>query len=81
MKQTLATAILLSAANMAWASGGLSIDNVDQHTDANNRVMTQMERVEIYTQGNMPKPVAVMPVKIRDDSHTVDIEGLFNDLS
>ena len=73
--------ILFFAANMAWASGGISIDNVDQHTDANNRVMTQVERVEISTQGHVVQPAAVMPVKDQDASHTVDIESLFNDLS
>ena len=73
--------ILFFAANMAWASGGISIDNVDQHTDANSRAMTQAERVEISTQGHVAQPAAVMPASDQDVSYTVDIESLFDDLS
>ncbi len=73
--------ILLFAANVAWASGGISIDNVDQHTDANNRAMTQTERVEISTQGHTIPPATEMTVKDQDVDYTVDIESLFNDLS
>ena len=73
--------MLLFAANMAWASGGISIGSVDQHTDINNRVMTQAERIEISTQGHVVKPTTITPVKDQDVSHTVDIESLFNDLS
>lgn len=79
--KAIVSTILFFAANMAWASGGLSIDNVDKHTDANNRVMTQSERVEISTQGHVVKPAAVMPAKSQDIGYTIDIESLFNDLS
>ena len=73
--------ILLFAANMAWASGGISIDNVDQRMDTNSQAMNQAERVEIYTQGHVVQPAAVMPIKNQNVNHTVDIESLFNDLS
>ena len=51
------TAILFSATNMAWASGGISVDNVKQHMSANNWTMTQEQRSEISVQGQTDKVV------------------------
>ena len=76
------TAILLSAANMAWASGGVNIDNVEQHMNANNWVKTQAERSEITVQAPVDKFRSVMsknrPSIAEQDIY--NIEGLFNDI-
>ena len=78
------TAILLSAANMAWASGGVNIDNVEQHMNANSWIKTQAEQTEITVQAPVDKfrSVSVMsksrPTIVEQDIY--DIEGLFNDI-
>ena len=55
--KALLTAILLAASNFAWATagGGLDIDQVREHTDANNGAQTQTERDYIMTQGSIDK--------------------------
>ena len=49
--KALLTAILLAASNFAWATagGGLDIDQVEKHMDANNWTQTQTERDYTFT--------------------------------
>lgn len=51
----LTTAALLAATNFAAANGGLGIDNVDQHMDANDWVATQATQQEINVQGPLDR--------------------------
>ena len=51
--KALLTAVLLAATNFAWAQGGLGIDNVGQHMDADNWSDTQASRGEIVVQGSI----------------------------
>ena len=57
MKKALLTAVLLTATNFAWASGGLSIDNVT----ATDYVSTNNEQPEIVTQGPIDQFDVVIP--------------------
>ena len=49
--QGLVTLVLLTATNFAMANGGLDINNVEQHMNAQNWIDTQTSQVEISTQG------------------------------
>ena len=80
MKQTIVTTILLSAVNFAWASGGISIDNVEKHTNANNWIMTPAERVEIMTQGQTIKTNTVISINEKSFVYTEAEESLYDDL-
>lgn len=53
--KALFTAVLLAASNFAWANGGLSIDNTEQHMNADNWADTQTDRPEIVVQGPADK--------------------------
>jgi|GEM_PF-1853990 hypothetical protein len=63
--KALLTAVLLAATNFAWANGGLTIDNVEQHTDANNWVTTQTDRQEIVVQGPIDQFDVALPSRNR----------------
>ena len=47
----LLTTILLTTTNFAWANGGLSVDNVEQHMNAEKWVTTETAARKIITQG------------------------------
>ena len=53
--KALLTAVLLAAANSVWANGGLTIDNVEQHMDAQNWIATDAANQEIIAQGSVDK--------------------------
>jgi len=53
--KALLTAILLATTNFAWAQGGLSIENVEQHMNAGNWADTQTPRSKIVAQGPIDK--------------------------
>ncbi len=59
--KALLTAVLLAATNFAWAQGGLSIDNAEQHMNANNWVTTEADRPEIFAQGPIDQFDVVTP--------------------
>ena len=71
--KALITAVLLAATNFAWANGGLSIDNVEQHMNADNWADTQTERQEIVVQGPIDKFDVEIP---KQDSYFVDTNKL-----
>ena len=48
-------ALLLTTANLVWAHGGLSIDNVRKHMGAEKWVRTQASRQPIVVQGPIDK--------------------------
>ena len=59
--KALLTAVLLTATNLAWAQGGLSIDNAD----ANGYVSNHSDRAEIVVQGPIDKfAVEARPVLV-----------------
>ena len=68
--KALLTAVLLAATNFAWAQGGLTIDNVEQHMDANNWVATDTARSEIVAQGPIDQ-FRVAPIR---DDYLVDTD-------
>lgn len=71
--KALLTAVLLAVSNFAWAQGGLSIDNVEQHMNANNWIDVQTERPEIVVQG----PIDQFDVSVSDrNSDFVDTNRL-----
>lgn len=71
--KALLTAALLATTNLALANGGLTIDNVEQHMNANNWVNTQTEQQEIVVQG----PIDAFDVIIQDrDRDVVDTSKL-----
>lgn len=74
------TAILFSATNMAWASGGISIDNVEQHMNTNNWIMTQAQRSEISIQGQTEKIVVAAPSISESIADYGNEDGLYDDL-
>lgn len=49
--KALLTAVLLATSNLAWAQGGLTIDNVRQHMNAQNWADTQTGSPAIVVQG------------------------------
>ncbi len=49
--KALLTAVLLTAANFAWANGGMSLDNVEQHMNADDWVATSTGPQKIIAQG------------------------------
>ena len=49
--KALITAVLLVATNFAWAQGGLSLDNVEEHMSISNQAANETARPEIVTQG------------------------------
>lgn len=51
----LLTAVLLVASNFAWAQGGLSVDNVEQHMSTDDWIDTKTTRPDIATQGPIDK--------------------------
>ena len=59
--KALITAVFLAATNFAWAQGGLSIDNVEQHMNANNWSNTQTDRPEIVVQGPIDQFDVITP--------------------
>jgi len=63
--KVLITAILLAATNFASAQGGLSIDNVEQHMDANNWIATDTARTKIVAQGPIDQFEVVTPDRNR----------------
>jgi len=67
--KALLTAVLLAATNFAWAQGGLSIDNAEQHMNANNWVATDTARPEIFAQGPIDKFEVAVPGR---DDYLVD---------
>lgn len=67
--KALLTAVLLAATNFAWAQGGLTIDNVEQHMDADNWVATDTARSEIVAQGPIDQFEVVAPSR---DDYLVD---------
>ena len=71
--KALITAVLLAATNFAWANGGLSIDNVEQHMNADNWADTQTERQVIVVQGPIDKFDVEIP---KQDSYFVDTNKL-----
>ncbi len=71
--KALLTAALLATTNLALANGGLTIDNVEQHMNANNWVNTQTEQQEIVVQG----PIDAFDVITQDrDRDVVDTSKL-----
>lgn len=68
--KVLTTAVLLATTNFAWANGGLTIDNVEEHMDANNWVSTQTERQEIVVQGPIDKFDVTLPNRDREIADT-----------
>ena len=60
-------AVLLTATNFAWAqgAGGLGIDNVEQHMNANNQAKTDSGRSEIVAQSSTNKFEVVTPDRNR----------------
>ena len=52
---------VLSFANIAWAQGGLSIENVEKHMNANKWVTTQSIESQVTTQGNIEKFIVDYP--------------------
>ncbi len=64
--KTLLTAALLAASNFALAQGGLTIDNVEAHMNANNWVATQTERQEIVVQVPIDKYDVTLPNRNRE---------------
>ena len=78
--KVIVTAILFSATNMAWASGGISIDNVEQHMNANNWIMTQAQRSEISIQGQTDKVVVAAPSLSESVADNDYEEDPYNDL-
>jgi len=71
--KALAIAILLAATNFAWAQGGLGIDNVEQHTNANQSIDTNSDRPNIEAQGPIDKFDVVLPAR---DKNLVDTNQL-----
>lgn len=67
--KALLTAVLLAATNFAWANGGLSIDTVEQHMDANNWVATDTARSDIVVQGPIDQFDVAIPGR---DDYLVD---------
>ena len=59
--KALLTAVLLAATNFAWAQGGLSLDNVEQHMNANNWANTQAATPKIVVQGPIDQFDVVTP--------------------
>ena len=59
--KALITAVLLATTNFAWASGGLSIDDVEQHMNAQNWKATNTERHKILVQGPTDKFESELP--------------------
>ena len=57
----LITAVLLATTNFVWASGGLSIDKVEQHMNAQNWKTTNTERQKILVQGLTDKFEVELP--------------------
>ena len=48
--KTILTAVLLTITNLASANGGLSVDNVEQHMNAEKWITTETTSQEIITQ-------------------------------
>ena len=71
--KALITAVLLTASNFAWANGGLSIDNFEQHMNADNWADTQTDRPEIAGQGPVDKFDVELP---KQDTYFVDTNKL-----
>ena len=61
------TAVLLSATSFAWAQGGLGIDNVEQHMNAENWINTQSSQSEFAVQGSLDK----FQVELPDSKRTI----------
>lgn len=74
----LLTAVLLTVSNFAWANGGLSIDNVEQHMNANNWINTQANRPEITAQGPLDQFQVVMPERKRSLVDTNKLKQAYN---
>ena len=66
----LVTVVLLAVTNFAWAQGGLSIDNVEQHMNANNWIDTQTNRSEFAVQGSLDKFQVELPESKRTIAYT-----------
>ena len=55
------TLLALSFANVAWAQGGLSIENVQEHMNAEYWTDTQSVQPEITAKGNIEKFIVDAP--------------------
>ncbi len=53
--QLTATAVLIAVSNFAAANGGLAIDSVEQHMNANDWVATQADQPNIAVQGPLDR--------------------------
>ena len=74
----LLTAVLLVATNFAWAQGGLSVDNVEQHMNANNWANTQTEGPKVAGQGSTDKFDVELPSRERDLADTNKLMHAYN---
>jgi len=63
--KALLTAVLLAATNFAWANGGISIDNVEQHMNTENWVATDTAPQKIIAQGPIDQFDVVTPDRDR----------------
>lgn len=71
--KALLTAVLFAMTNFAWANGGLTIDDVNQHMNADNWVVTQTDQQTIVVQG----PIDKFDVEVPDrDRNIVDTDKL-----
>ena len=73
--KVLATTALLAAANFASANGGLAIDTVKQHMNADNWADTQATRQEIIVQA----PLDRFQNYTADEIAVVDVNQLKQD--
>ena len=63
--KALLTAVLLAATNFAWANGGMSVDNVEQHMNADDWVATSTAPQKIIAQGATDQFDVVTPDRDR----------------
>ena len=76
--KVLTTALLLAASNFALANGGLSIDNVEEHMNADVWVNTVTDRAEIVVQGSIDKFETTDQVSNRDLVDTNKFKQAYN---
>lgn len=64
------TLLVLSFANIAWAQGGLSIENVQEHMNAEYWTDTQAAAPEVTAKGNIDKFIVDVPQTELSDEET-----------